>query len=321
MLDTAPLASHLLGSTQHGSDLLGQHQQHHPHHLGNPRDAERELLLHRLSEMEHVLRQQQQDHVQAQQTITKLQAQIILLEERYRLTSDGQDQLGEDGLPQQGGALRQQGLADADGALSPPGALRSAAALPGASAFAAAAASSVTSVLETSSSGGSSSTTAVGPASSSVPSGGGDSSVSSAETHGPWSQGAGYNAFGLNPAPSAPSHLAGAELPCGSLPMLQPSLDALVPPLPTSLSGLSRSLSLSAAAAGTKQPQQHKPRQPGASAGGALGVSDNNSSSEEFVQVRAGPASLLGCRVDSVQLPWDCCCSGVAAKVPEPPCW
>jgi hypothetical protein len=248
-------------------------------------------MLHRLSEMEHVLRQQQQVNVQAQQTITKLQAQIILLEERYRLTSDGQDQLGEDGLPQQGGAFRQQqGSADAcPGALSPPAALRSAS-LPGASAFAAAAAaaSSVTSVLETSSSAGSSSTTAVGPASSSVPSGGGDSSASSAETHGPWSQGAGFNAFGLNPAPSAPSHLAGAELPGGSIPMLQPSLDALVPPLPTSLSGLSRSLSLSAAAAGPKQPQQHKPRQPGASAGGALGVSDTNSSSEEFVQVRIG---------------------------------
>lgn len=315
MLDAAPLASHLLGSAQHGSDFPGQHQHHH---LGTQRDAEKELLLHRLSEMEHVLRQQQNDQMQAQQTITKLQAQIILLEERYRLTSDGQDQLGEDGLPQQGcGACRQQGPdAGADlGALSPPAALRSAS-LPGASAFAAAAAASSmhTSVLETSSSGGSSSTTAVGPASSSVPSAGGDSSASSAKTHGPWSQGAGFNAFGLNPAPSAPSHLAGAELPGGSLPMLQPSLalDALVPPLPTSLSGLSRSLSLSAAAGGTKQPQQqqqHRSRQPGASAGGALGVSDNNSSSEEFVQVRGlqvGSAAALEC------------CSRVAAKVP---CW
>lgn len=278
MLDTGPLGSIGLA---HGSELGSSHMQHHL----QARDAEKETLLHRLSEMEAVLQQQQQQSQAQQQTITRLQAQIILLEERYRLTSDGADQLQDECLSHQTGAFRQGTdveLAAAHSALS-PAALRSAVSMAGASAFAAAAAgSSVTSVLETSSSGGSTSTTTAGPASSSVPSGGGDSSSSSAEGagHGPWSQGAGFNAFGLNSAPSAPSHLA-TELPGGSLPMLQPSLDALVSPLPTSLSGLSRSLSLSATA-GAKQ--QHKPRQPGGSAGGALLV--DGSGNEEFVQVR-----------------------------------
>jgi hypothetical protein len=276
--------SHLTGS-HHGLPGSSAHVAELSHHL-QPRDAEKETLLHRLSEMELVLQQQQHVNVQAQQTITKLQAQIILLEERYRLTSDGVDQLHDECLGQQAGAFR--GSADVDlvaanrSALS-PAALRSAVSMAGASAFAAAA-SAGTSILETSSSGGSSSTTTAGPASSSVPSGGGDisSSAEGVAGHGPWSQGTGLNAFGLNSAPSAPSHLAG-DLPGGSLPMLQPSLDMLVSPLPTSLSGLSRSLSLSATAASAKQ--QHKPRQPGGSAGGALGI-DNNSGSEEFMQVR-----------------------------------
>lgn len=257
------------------------------------RDVEKDRLLQRLSDMEIVLQQQQQVNAQAQQTITKLQAQIILLEERYRLTSNGgADRLQENCLSQHAGPSFRHG-AEADS----PGALRSAMSVPGTSAFAAAAAAAAAtaaassaasaSVLETSSSAGSSSTTTAGHASSIVPSGGGDSSCSSAEGaacsgNTPWSQGAAFSAFGLHPAPSAPSHLAAVELPGGSLPVLQPSLDALVSPLPTSLSGLSRSLSLSATAAGVKQP--HKPRQPGGSAGGALG-GDHNSSSEEFVQV------------------------------------
>jgi hypothetical protein len=282
-----------LTSSHHG--LPGSSALQHAefsHHL-QPRDAEKETLLHRLSEMELVLQQQQHVNVQAQQTITKLQAQIILLEERYRLTPDGVDQLQDECLGHQAGAFR--GSADVDivaaksSSLS-PAALRSAVSMAGASAFAAAA-SAGTSVLETSSSGGSSSTTTAGPASSSVPSGGGDSSSSSAEGvvgHGPWSQGTGFHAFGLNPAPSAPSHLAG-DLSGASLPMLQPSLDMLVSPLPTSLSGLSRSLSLSATAASAKQ--QHKPRQPGGSAGGALGI-DNNGGSEEFMQVRRWSSSV-----------------------------
>lgn len=286
LLLDAGLSTHLTAS-HHG--LLGSSSQSHVAELPQPCDAEKEALKHLLSHHQQDVQKEALQHQveQQQHLITKLQAQIILLEERYRLTSDGADQFQGECSGHQAGAFR--GSADVDllaansSALS-PAALRSAVSMAGASAFAAAA-SSGTSVLETSSSGGSSSTTTAGPASSSVPRSGGDSSSSSAEGAaglGPWSPSTGFNAFGLNPAPSALSHLAG-DLPGGSLPMLQPSLDMLASPLPTSLSGLSRSLSLSATAAGAKQ--QHKPRQPGGSAGGALGF-DNNSGSEEFMQVR-----------------------------------
>lgn len=281
LLDAAPLTG-LLGSHFGQEDVL---EQSRVPGLQMQTDLEKEQLLRRLSQMEGMLHQQQHQYQQSQQTITKLQAQIILLEERYRL-ADGVDRLQDECLSRQGAAFRHgldADLAAAHAAALSPGSLPSTLSIPGASAFAAAV-SSATSPLETSSSGGSSSTTAAGPASSSVPSGGGDSSSSSAEGaagHGPWSHPGPFHTFGLNPAPSAPSHIP-ADLAGSSTAALHPALDSLGAPLSSSLSGLSRSLSLSAtAAAGAKQ---HRPRQPGGSAGGALA---GDKGAEEFVQVRA----------------------------------
>jgi hypothetical protein len=282
LLDAAPLTG-MLGSHFSQEDIL---EQSRVPGLQMQTDLEKEQLLRRLSQMEGLLHQQQHQYQQSQQTITKLQAQIILLEERYRL-ADGVGSLQDECLSHQGAAFRHgldADLAAAHAAALSPGSLPSTLSIPGASAFAAAAAaSSSTSPLETSSSGGSSSTTAAGPSSSSVPSGGGDSSSSSAEGaagHGPWSHPGPFHTFGLNPAPSAPSHIP-ADLAGSSTAALHPALDSLGAPLSSSLSGLSRSLSLSAAAAGAKQ---HRHRQPGGSAGGAL-VGDKGA--EEFVQVRA----------------------------------
>jgi hypothetical protein len=274
--------------------------------------VENHALQQRVSDLEAVLSHQSSSTSVQHNAIKKLQAQIVLLEERYRLNSDrgSTDQLLEHGsFAQRSLSLSTDaesfavatggGAALSPGSFSRGGSLASS--VPHASDFAAAAAAAAGGAyaLETSSSGGSSST-ATGAAGGFLSSGR-DSSTSPGGASVPWGQHA-ASLVGLHHHHAAPAHLRAADGGFGLLQQQQSAggADLAHSPLPPTLSGLSRSLSLSAAAGGSHH-QQHQHQQLrghiGGSAGGML-VGDASSSSDKFVQVCAGVSVAA----------WLCCC-------------